>query len=110
MKKNIIILTVVVILVIIASLVWYFTMPKFSGQLNPSPSVEASSTPSPSPSPSPTSGASIQIKTEGNVGSLLICSDQCGDGICQKTDPNCKNGNLNCICPETKDNCSQDCK
>ena len=52
-----------------------------------------------------------EIKTEGikSGGTLNVCLDQCGDGICQKTDQNCKEGNLNCLCPETLVNCPQDC-
>lgn len=53
------------------------------------------------------------VQAEGNtgLGALSVCLDKCGDGICQKTDPNCsKNNNLNCICPETPQECPQDCK
>ncbi|OGZ62451.1 MAG: hypothetical protein A3C58_03625 [Candidatus Staskawiczbacteria bacterium RIFCSPHIGHO2_02_FULL_34_10] len=49
------------------------------------------------------------IEVQGG-GGLFICSDLCGDGICQKTEPTCKNGSLNCICPETPQECPQDCK
>ena len=55
----------------------------------------------------------IQIQAEGGtgLGSLTVCSDKCGDGICQKTDPACgKDTNLNCICPETPQECPKDCK
>lgn len=52
------------------------------------------------------------IKVEGgNSGGLTVCSDRCGDGVCQQADPDCGAGNnLNCVCPETKDDCPQDCK
>lgn len=44
-------------------------------------------------------------------GTLSVCIDKCGDGICEKTDPNCSaDNNLNCICPETPQECPQDCK
>lgn len=51
----------------------------------------------------------VQIETQG--GTLTICVDKCGDGECQITDLNCiRDNSLNCICPETKQECSQDCK
>jgi len=54
-----------------------------------------------------------EIKTEGNtgIGSLTVCLDQCGNGVCQKSDTNCeKNDGSNCICAETPQECPQDCK
>ncbi len=42
-------------------------------------------------------------------GGLTVCLDKCGDGICQKSDPDCKDS-MNCICPETPQECPQDCK
>lgn len=43
---------------------------------------------------------------------LYVCADRCGDNICQFADPECgeENTNLNCICPETNQDCPQDCK
>ncbi|MCX6718465.1 MAG: hypothetical protein NTY81_02585 [Candidatus Staskawiczbacteria bacterium] len=52
----------------------------------------------------------IQAQGENGGGSLSICVDKCGDGVCQKTDPNCDANNLSCICPETLKECPQDCK
>ncbi|MCX6724375.1 MAG: hypothetical protein NT155_04415 [Candidatus Staskawiczbacteria bacterium] len=55
----------------------------------------------------------VEIQAQGGSGAgfLSICLDRCGDGTCQKTDPNCgKKDNLNCICPETHQECPQDCK
>ncbi len=52
-------------------------------------------------------------QAQGDIGGgiLSICVSKCGDGVCQKTDPNCgKNNNLNCICLETTQNCPGDCK
>lgn len=43
-------------------------------------------------------------------GGLVICSDKCGDGICQTEDLQCQGGDLNCICSETRQDCPQDCK
>lgn len=51
----------------------------------------------------------VQTEGENNQGGLIICSDKCGDGVCQKSDPECKD-NMNCICPETPQDCPQDCK
>ena len=53
-----------------------------------------------------------EVKVEGTNGggTLTICSDKCNDGICQTTNADCKDGNLNCVCPETKSDCPQDCK
>ncbi len=55
---------------------------------------------------------SVNIKAEGQNGGgfLTVCLDKCGDGICQTADPNCKEGNSTCICAETKEECSKDCK
>ncbi|MEK7658747.1 MAG: hypothetical protein AAB352_02660 [Patescibacteria group bacterium] len=52
------------------------------------------------------------IKTDnGNTGAgLSICSDRCGDGVCQKSDSECKVDSLNCVCQETKEECPNDCK
>jgi len=44
----------------------------------------------------------------GGQGGLVICSDKCGDGICQELEEKCSN--LNCICREDKQECPQDCK
>lgn len=52
----------------------------------------------------------IMPKEINSGGALTVCSDKCGDGICQKTDPSCKNKDLNCTCPETAQECPQDCK
>ena len=50
----------------------------------------------------------IEINGE-NEGGLFICSDKCGDGICQQTaEEECDN--LNCTCKEDKQECPQDCK
>lgn len=43
-------------------------------------------------------------------GSLMICADKCGDGICQKAGEVCpENDHLNCACGETIQECPQDC-
>ncbi len=53
----------------------------------------------------------IDTKTSGLSVSLQnTCAYRCGDGICQTSDPSCKPGDSSCICPETPQNCLQDCK
>ena len=50
----------------------------------------------------------IDYEVEGG-GGLVICSDKCGDGVCQSTeDKECKN--VNCVCLENRAECPQDCK
>jgi len=57
----------------------------------------------------------IEIEAEGitngsnNGGTLTVCVEKCGDGVCQETNEKCQNS-LNCACPETPDKCPQDCK
>ena len=56
-------------------------------------------------------GVQVQATDGNSNGNFSVCSDKCGDGICQKTDPNCtKDNSMNCICPETPQECPQDCK
>ena len=52
----------------------------------------------------------VEVNGNNNSG-LIICSDKCGDGVCQTKDLECNDkSNLNCTCPETKEDCPQDCK
>jgi len=44
----------------------------------------------------------------GNNGGLFICSDKCGDGICQAAQEKCDS--INCTCVENVSECPQDCK
>lgn len=48
----------------------------------------------------------VQIEGEGAM--FSVCIDRCGDETCQPSDPDCKD-NLNCICPETHQDCPEDC-
>jgi flagellar basal body-associated protein FliL len=50
------------------------------------------------------------IRAEGasGEGTIIVCSDKCGDGICQITEPECND--LNCACFESVQECPQDCK
>ena len=59
----------------------------------------------------PEGGVQIQAQGDTGGGTLSVCVDKCGDGVCQTSDPNCgKNNNLACICLEDKQECPQDCK
>ncbi|OGZ73415.1 MAG: hypothetical protein A2998_01310 [Candidatus Staskawiczbacteria bacterium RIFCSPLOWO2_01_FULL_37_25b] len=51
------------------------------------------------------------ITGDSNSQGFSICLDECGDGICLETDPDCgkDKNNLTCICPETPQECPQDC-
>ena len=53
----------------------------------------------------------IEIETKGSSssGGLTVCTERCGDGVCQTKDDACVNENLSCICPETLQDCPQDC-
>jgi hypothetical protein len=71
---------------------------------SPSPTISAPQV------QTPVGGAQTQGSND-TAGTFSVCSDKCGDGVCQKTDPNCgKNNNLNCTCLETPQECPQDCK
>ena len=52
------------------------------------------------------------IKAQGSSGqgTLIICSDTCGDGVCSNAVPVCKEGDFNCICAESHESCPVDCK
>lgn len=91
----------------------YLSLPGIRNQnLTGGPAQTSSETPVASPQNSGnmvTPLPSLSVEANGSGGIFTICSDKCGDGICQKKDPECKD-NMNCICPETKDDCPQDCK
>ncbi|MBM3206053.1 MAG: hypothetical protein FJZ43_00310 [Candidatus Staskawiczbacteria bacterium] len=53
----------------------------------------------------------IELKTSNEVKEgLIICSDKCGDGICQDKNSMCEDGSLNCICIESALDCPSDCR
>lgn len=53
----------------------------------------------------------IQIKTDQPIDNgFSVCSDQCGNGVCQKEDLSCDKKSLNCVCAENSQDCPQDCK
>lgn len=56
------------------------------------------------------SAPEIQVEAENGVGELIICLDECGNGVCQEKDLRCvEKTDMNCICPETPQDCPQDC-
>ena len=57
------------------------------------------------------SSSQVEIETKGtnNKGTITVCVDECGNGVCQKVNPYCAD-NLNCVCEETPQECPQDCK
>ncbi len=74
------------------------------------PNTNATQPPSPQ-SPNITNGGiTVTPQNPSSQGIFTICSDKCGDGICQKADPTCKSDDPNCVCPETVKECPQDCK
>ncbi len=56
------------------------------------------------------SAGGVKTESELNKGAVTVCLDECGNGKCQKLDPGCDVGSLNCICAETPQDCPQDCK
>ena len=53
----------------------------------------------------------IELKTSSEVNEgLIICSDKCGDGVCQNKNSMCEDGSLNCICIESPLDCPTDCR
>lgn len=55
------------------------------------------------------SGIQVQAEGEAGGGTLFICEDKCGDGICQEEDPGCAQAG-SCICAETAEDCPADCQ
>ena len=99
-KKNIIIVLVLLVIILV---VGFFVLSNKTEQKNSTnnnvPQVQVQLQ----------NGAVVaQPSNNSSQGSLTVCLDKCGDGICQ-TNPDCKPG-ANCLCPETKQECPQDCK
>lgn len=58
---------------------------------------------------SPANSEAVKNKeNKENKGSLIICADKCGDGICQISNEDC--GEIDCICLETPQDCPKDCQ
>ena len=116
-KKTLIILVIAIAVVLAAGI---FAYSYFNSQKSQAPNFAAENeikTEPPSGQELGTSGeletpqVEMQAEVQGTNGGggLTVCQDKCGDGICQAPDLNCKN-NFNCVCPEAKTDCPQDCK
>lgn len=55
-------------------------------------------------------GGTFKAEGTNGGGMLLICEDRCGDGVCENKAEDCSANTLKCVCPETPQDCSQDCK
>jgi len=117
-KKILLILVAVILLLLLAGFLiyWYISIPA-TGAYNLTGGVQTENTSNNQNKPTTNTpqiqiqAGGVQVQGENGGGSLSVCLDKCGDGICQKTDPNCgKDNNLNCICPETPQECPQDCR
>lgn len=108
-KKVLIILVVALVIILLAGFAVY---KYFVGAKTEAPAADNNSIQNNNSQPQvQIQAGGIQIEGDNGGGTLSVCMDKCGDGICQKTDPNCGEGdNLNCICPETLQECPQDCK
>lgn len=79
--------------------------------VNHQPIIQTITPASPTTSTSPkVEVITAEPKQPESKGVFSICLDKCGDGICQDTASDCKEGDFNCVCLETKAECSQDCK
>jgi len=115
-KKILIILIIAVVVILLTGFVIYkYTS---SSEVKVQNSAGGAQTEINTPQPKEDNSQQVQIdvggidaQKENEKGIMSVCLDKCGDNICQKTDPNCSgDNNLNCICPETPQECSQDCK
>ena len=53
---------------------------------------------------------SIDATSDHGQGTLTICKDECGNGICQSSPVQCPADDINCICIESITECPADCK
>ncbi len=125
-KKTLIYVIVIVVAILLGGLVLYkyAVIKPFVDVKNTAGGAQTEQTPETilaTPSASPQPKVNIQhIPTPTDTGETLgkngdngfsVCANKCGDGICQKEDSGCDNANnLNCACPETPQECPQDCE
>ncbi len=111
-KKNLIILLAVLVLVLIVGLFLFKTFENNnSGVENSLGGANTESLNNEDENQNETT-PQIQVEAEGQTGQgeLLICVDECGNGICQEPAPDCgEDGTYNCVCPENPEICPQDC-
>lgn len=118
MNKKIVLLSIIAIVIVAAgglSLYFYTqkNMPQEPVTTQPAPQSTAPADTNSAPSKPTTSGGLQKVEASGTTpaqGTFTICRDQCGDGICQNTDPKCEEGDINCVCLESHAECPQDCK
>jgi len=94
-KKN---LTIVVIFFIIGLLAGFL----FVKYLKPeNPNIENNSLQT----------VQFEAEVQNGGGTLTICMDECGNGVCQQPEASCLDeGSISCVCLETPTDCPQDCK
>jgi hypothetical protein len=99
-KKILLVIIILVILAIISGLAFLNYSKNLNSQSNKQKDIPEN----------PVNIENVQINGGGDQGGLIICVDNCGDGICQKAGDPCENNdNLNCSCPETLQDCPKDC-
>ncbi len=114
-KKNIIILIIILIIIGLGAFYSYKMLSAPKNDLTQSTASNTLDENNSTTEPQQDSGAQIEVQDDsGNVvdnNSLNVCVDQCGDGVCQTTDPECSLTHyLNCICLENAQTCPQDCQ
>lgn len=107
-KKILIILSIILVVVLIAGFLVYKYSKDVEKTAQNNQEEVIIKTPEQGQEQPPVNLGDIQIETQPQPG-LTICADKCGDGVCQASDPECKN-NMNCVCAETKADCPSDCK
>jgi hypothetical protein len=105
------------IVLVVGALLYYQLVMQKSSTQNTTQTTQATSVTAPNEDNNQSPNVDVALPdngiqyTPGNGGgTLTICQDKCGDGICQAKDATCPSGDLNCACAETKQECPQDCK
>ncbi len=89
-KKVLLGIGALVIILVAGGFALYYYYPTIMGSDNPGQTVEP-------------------IGTD-NGASFTVCAWECGDGVCQVKAPECEEGDINCACVETHEECPEDCK
>lgn len=117
-KKVLVILIVVLALVLLIGFAAYKYLTKSASSVQNS--IGGANTENQNPADSGENQSdgipSVQVQLQAVGGAeeddgFSVCLDKCGDGQCQASDSGCdRANNMNCICPETAQECPQDCK
>jgi len=107
-KKILIISVILLILILVFGFVSYKYLFRDSYRAINEPSGQKIEQSNPSLKFNP-QNQGVELKEANNIKGLTVCLDKCGDGICQKKDPNCEDENLNCVCAEDYEDCLKDC-